>query len=125
MNRIILKCNRCQKLISVSEDRWKKLLEKWGTTTHVEQNYICKKCELPIVAVPDYEEKTSPEEQELLMQTIDGKPFNVHAVITFLKKIAIYRRMWKYAKVLVVKDEDLNKYYEMYMKSKEEEEKNK
>lgn len=113
-SKIILKCNKCKKLIAVSLAKWETLLKRWGTVYHVEQNYICKKCYLPRWAAPDYEEIPSPEEVELLSQTIDGKPFNTTAVVNFLGKISVLKKLWKHAKVLVVKETDLQKFHSMY-----------
>jgi uncharacterized CHY-type Zn-finger protein len=117
--KIILQCNRCKKLYAVKQHKWEKLLEKWGTIDHVVQNYICKKCELSVTA-PDYKEKPSQEEVELLSQTIDGRPFNPDAVISFIKKVGILRKLWNYSKVFVVDEKKLKEYYKMWTERQKE-----
>jgi hypothetical protein len=120
--RIILQCNRCKKLYSVKASKWEKLLEKWGTIDHAIQNYICKKCELS-VHIPDYKEKPSPEEVELLSQTIDGKPFNPDAVVAFVKKVGILRKLWNYSKVFVVDENKLKEHYKMWLEQRDKQDK--
>jgi len=119
--KIILQCNRCKKLYAIKQYKWEKLLEKWGTIDHTIQNYICKKCELS-VTVPDYKEKPSQEEIELLSQTIDGRPFNPDAVISFIKKVGILRKLWNYSKVFVVDEKKLKEHYKMWVEQQQEKE---
>jgi uncharacterized CHY-type Zn-finger protein len=119
--KIILQCNRCKKLYAIKQYKWEKLLEKWGTIDHAVQNYICKKCELS-VTVPDYKEKPSQEEIELLSQTIDGRPFNPDAVISFIKKVGILRKLWNYSKVFVVDEKKLKEHYRMWVEQQQEKE---
>jgi uncharacterized CHY-type Zn-finger protein len=119
--KIILQCNRCKKLYAVKQYKWEKLLERWGTIDHAVQNYICKKCELS-VTVPDYKEKPSQEEIELLSQTIDGRPFNPDAVISFIKKVGILRKLWNYSKVFVVDEKKLKEYHRMWTEQQKEKE---
>jgi transposase-like protein len=116
--RIVLQCNRCKKLYSVKQTKWEKLLQRWGTVNNAIQNYVCKKCEYQI-GLPDYKEKPSSEEVDLLSQTIDGKPFNPLAVAAFVRKIGIVRRMWNYAKVLVVDEKTLKDHYKKWLAEQE------
>lgn len=118
--RVVLKCCRCQKLYSVSLSRWQKLLNKWGTVPAACENYLCKTCELPVDVVPNYEEKSHEIEDELLSATIDGSQYNTQKVVSFLKKVATLRRLWRTAPIKVVTQEDLQKYFDEYMKQKKE-----
>lgn len=97
------------------------MLERWGTIAGAYNNYICKKCELPQDVVPDYEEKTHEIEAELLSATIDGQQFSPAKVHSFLGKVAVLRRAYRYLPIKVVKEEDLQKYFEMYMEEKKKE----
>jgi len=116
--KIVLQCNRCKKLYSVKQTKWEKLLQRWGTVNNAIQNYVCKKCEYQ-VGPPDYKEKSSLEEIDLLSQTIDGKPFNPLAVAAFVKKMGIIRKMWDYAKVLVVDEKTLKDHYKKWLDEQE------
>jgi len=118
VERIVLQCVRCKKLYSVKQIKWEKLLQRWGTVNNAIQNYVCKKCEYQ-VGLPDYKEKLSPEEIELLNQTIDGKPFNPTAVAAFVRKISMVRKMWDYAKVLVVDEKTLKDHYKRWVEEQE------
>ncbi|MEM2742295.1 MAG: hypothetical protein QXD95_09155, partial [Nitrososphaeria archaeon] len=63
--------------------------------------------------------KTHEIEAELLSATVDGQQFSPSKVHSFLGKVAVLRRAYRYLPIKVVKEEDLQKYFEMYMKEKE------
>lgn len=118
-HRPIIKCNHCHKIYRVSDKLWKTLLEKWGTAKNIQDNYTCKACELPFPTVNRvnslFQEHASPEEQQALGKTLDGKQFNITGIKNFLQKMILYKRLYGYNKpsIRVIPTAEVQRFSEM------------